>query len=161
MGRRGPPPTPTKVLEARGSWRAKARAGEVAPDPVIPRCPPWVDRDGRRLWREITRSLAEVGLVTKLDRVPMALLVDALTQYLRAKELISTDGALDGKKITHKTGTGSVIQHPAVGIMNKAWERVLKVSLQFGMTPAARAGLKGKEADQSDAAEKFLNFGEA
>ena len=59
---------------------------------------------------------------------------------LEAGEIVEA-AARDGVKFIATTDKGNVIQHPAVGVRNKAWERVVKLARQFGMTPSARAGM--------------------
>ena len=162
MGRRGPQPTPTAVLAARGSWRAAARKGEPQPKVCVPKPPTWLSDDGRRFWREIAGMLAELGVMTEADKYPLALLVDALAQYLAARESVTTDGKLDPEKATWTTDNGAVCQHPCVGIMNKAWDRVLKLSREFGMTPASRTGIAVGAKDgetEGEGKERLFSLG--
>jgi hypothetical protein len=42
MGKRGPPPTPTPILQLRGSWRGKLNRDEPQPEPVAPEKPSWL-----------------------------------------------------------------------------------------------------------------------
>ena len=159
MGKRGPQPTPTAVLAARGSWRAAARKGEPQPKIGVPECPSWISDIGREYWTEIAGMLAELGVMTEADRYPLALLVDALARYIAARDAVTTDGVLDQNKATYTTEGGAVCQHPAVGQMHKAWEQVLKLSREFGLTPASRAGITvGATSGEADGEKKDRLF---
>lgn len=59
MGKRGPAPTPTVTLQARGSWRAKSRAASEssAPRPGRPTCPSWLSDEARHCWARIVVAL--------------------------------------------------------------------------------------------------------
>ena len=141
MGRRGPQPTPTAVLEARGSWRAAARKGEPQPKVMVPDCPAWVSDLGREYWDEVAGMLAELGVMTEADRHPLALMVDALARYVAARAMVTTDGVLDEAKATYTTEGGAVCQHPAVNQMNKAMDQTMRLAREFGLTPSSRSGI--------------------
>jgi phage terminase small subunit len=66
MGLRGPQPTPTAILKARGSWRADIRTNEPSMEPGVPECPrkltkaqlAWWDRTVAIMLRMKTLTLA-------------------------------------------------------------------------------------------------------
>lgn len=152
MGKSGPPPTPTAILAARGSWRAAGREGEPQSPVCVPECPPWVNESARPWWAEIAGQLAEMGVMTAPNRVPLGLLVDALADYLAASKELSEQG------MTFKTDKGYVGQHPAVSIRVNAWERLLKVCKEFGLTPASRTSVRmvgGKEKPEDNKSRFF------
>lgn len=155
MGKRGPRPTPTKTLKARGSWLAKSRekAGEIDPPEGIPDCPTWVPGDVREWWQELTQQLAAVHLLTKQDRLTLALLVDAIHQYLQLRGIVESEG------YTSESVNGGICAHPAAAQMSKAWERVLKAAREFGLSPASRAGLHASPGDSKSKDGKSRFFG--
>ncbi len=65
MGARGPAPTPTKILEARGSWRAKARAGELTFPVERPECPAWLSTEARAEWDRVVERLEGAGVLAQ------------------------------------------------------------------------------------------------
>ena len=131
---------PSAVQKRLGTYRADRRAGEVTPAAESPRVPTWVKGRARKCWKEIAPILEENQLLTRLDQVALALLVAPLADYILAREILE-EAAQTETRFLSTTDKGNVIQHPAVGVMNKAWEKVLKVLVQFGMTPSARASL--------------------
>ena len=83
-----------------------------------------------------------------------------LTQYCYYwAQFVETSKLLDQMKYTVMTDKGNLIQHPMVAIVNKASERLEKLSREFGLSPSARASLKTKEPQPAgDPQEKFLRL---
>ena len=65
MGRRGPPPTPTPILRARGSPLATRRREltEAKGPAGKPRCPQWLDADAKAAWRQVVPLLEQMGVL--------------------------------------------------------------------------------------------------
>lgn len=148
MGRRGPKPTPTAILEARGSWRAKARkdAGEVEP-PLLkepPRPPPGLDRRGREMWKRITPRLIDLGVLAVTDLWALEHLCMAVDLYFQAHREIRKNG------ITMLTPQGMLVENPAVRVRQKAETTFQRYCACFGLTPADRPKLTAAAA-QPDA----------
>lgn len=135
MGKRGPKPTPTKTLKKRGSRRAEGRKGEPQPAPGEPIVPAWLSDDGKLCWQDHVGELSTLGIVTPRDSISYALLCQAYSDYIELLELVRKNGW------TAVSEKGGEYQQPAVGAMNKAWDRVMKACREFGMTPSARAGM--------------------
>lgn len=145
MGKRGPKPTPTKVLKLRGSNRVNRRKGEPEPPEAVPELPAWAAGCAAEVWAELLAELGAVGVTTSADGTTTAMLAEALGQYLEARREYEQDGP------TVTAESGALYQHPAVGRANKAFERFVKLARDFGLTPASRVGLKavadGKVSD--------------
>ncbi|NLZ02696.1 MAG: phage terminase small subunit P27 family [Pirellulaceae bacterium] len=140
MGKRGPTPTPSETLKRQGRYRPDRRKCEPEAPAANARKPAWIKGLAAKHWKQIAPLLIDAKLLTVLDTVALGLLCDALAEYLEAGEIVEA-AAKDGVKFIATTDKGNVIQHPAVGVRNKAWERVVKLARQFGMTPSARAGM--------------------
>jgi len=142
MGQRGPKPTATPVLKLRGSWRGKKRGPGLQGDQKRPARPIWLTGEGRKEWERVAPKLFENGLLTELDRVPLALYCQAYADYLEARAL--------ARSPLIKTTNGNVIQNPAVGVMNHAWKRCITAAARFGMTPADRNSVRAVEKPTAD-----------
>ncbi len=155
MGKRGPQKTPTKMLEARGSWRANGRDAEPEPEPISGAdCPEWIPELGQKWWPQICNELAAMNVLTTADLLAVGLLVDSLAQWLEYREVVKRDGVF----LTHPQ-SGHKILHPAYRASKDAWEQVLKVSREFGMTPASRANLSvSKETGSGGKKDKSRFF---
>ncbi len=67
MGARGRKPKPTALKRLDGTYRAD-RAAAHEPKPVgLPSCPRFLSDDGRREFRRVTKMLAEMGLIGRID----------------------------------------------------------------------------------------------
>jgi phage terminase small subunit len=139
MGRRGPARVPNKVLEARGSWRAKARSGGPQVEVGIPDCPAWVSSGAKKYWPDIAGELAGLGVMGKPYAISLGLLIDALAMYLQAKK-------------------GGNSRTAALW-----WEKVLKASKEFGMTPASVSAVQvsggGKGKNEEASKKRFFQAG--
>ena len=84
MGKRGPQPVPTNILDARGSWLAPARrkAGEPTMEPSTPSPPSWLKGAGLKEWKRITPRLEKLGVLCDTDRNVLARYCRAWSDYL-------------------------------------------------------------------------------
>lgn len=139
-----PKPTPTKVLEARGSWRADTRDGEPVPPPGVAECPAWVLGDAREHWELIVPQLRGMGIMSPLYTPGLALLVNSLGRYIEYEQRTTAEGA------TTITDKGNAIVNPTWAARNKAWDQVLKALREFGMTPAALTAVRAEKTDDQE-----------
>src|SRR5262245_889783 len=100
MGLRGPPPTPTAILNLRGSWRGKQRMGEVQFESGAPTCPAWLSKEAKAEWRRAVRLLASVGLLQKVDRALLACYCDCWAEVMTlTTEINRRDGPADAWRL--------------------------------------------------------------
>lgn len=163
MAKRGAKPTPTSVLRERGSWRAKLRNGEPQPDIGIPPIPDFLDKPRTRKWfTKIATDLLTSGLVTKIDGISLALMVDAMDRFVTVREELRTGKEYDADKFLLETATeGCKKANPQVQNLHTAWEQLKRYALEFGMSPSARTSIRtsdGKKSDESPItfADKYL-----
>jgi P27 family predicted phage terminase small subunit len=101
-------------------------------------------------WRQIAPVLDDMRVLTAADGIPLALLCDALADYVAARKAIDTAEEETGTRFIAATDKGNLIQHPAVGVANKSWERVLKACREFGLTPSSRSSVRVAGAERDD-----------
>lgn len=155
MGRRGPPPTPTKLLQMRGSWRANARKGEPEPssrDARVPRRPEFLRAIGREAvaaWDWIAPRLGRMKILTGIDRDALARWCVMWAQWRAAVDYIAKNGPTLEKTILTQDGyVTEVKDHPAVARSMRLEERLTKLGAKFGMTPADRRAMAGATAGE-------------
>jgi P27 family predicted phage terminase small subunit len=160
MGLRGPPPTPQKVLEMRGSWRAKeiAKTG-VQVDPVIPERPKWLtSKVSKAAWKHITRMLGNARIIAELDQTALGRYCVLLEQWLTCKEWIDKHGMVHGVKGADGALQG-VEEWPQFAMEVKLSTLLGKLEAQFGLTPSARARISvGVTPQKDEAAEKKKKY---
>ncbi len=181
MGRL-PKPTTLKALE--GTQRADRlnHAEPQAPALQIGARPPsWLRGTRRRqAWAELSALLRDAQVLTVLDALALAELVDAYGDYIEASDVVMGRAcAFCGEPLTSKrrctapvagheggrryyttvTDAGSLMirPHPAMAIRANAWERIVKMLDRFGMAPAPRARVSAAKAEDHDPVAEFLD----
>ena len=129
MAGTGRAPTPTIILENRGSWRAKAR--KKSGEPVLPlgepEAPDFLPAEARAEWERQVIHLRTMGLLVEADR---ALLVVYCTAW-----------ATFAKTFTARP-RGLRAQDRNFRQRQAAQDMLLKVAQQFGFSPSARTRVR-------------------
>ena len=150
MGKRGPAATPTETLKLRGSWRADVRKNEPQPEKGRPKCPKWLRPKAKMYWKRLVPQLDDMGILTLVDGNALARYCQTMAKWREAEEFLASHGEL----YPVKDEGGNVLrfkQYPQVSTAIKLADQALRLEQQFGLTPAARAGLdapaKPKDTD--------------
>jgi P27 family predicted phage terminase small subunit len=145
VGKRGPPRTPTPLLELRGSWRAGTRKGEPRPRRSRPRPPDWLSDDAKAVFVVLVRHLFPLGVVARLDEGALGRYADLFVQYRKASEWVTKHGDVyvvpgqTGKD--GKAGPASFRTYPQAYRALALANELLRLEREFGLTSAARARL--------------------
>lgn len=148
----GPMPTPTAILEARGSGLVSKRKGEPKPPVGVPKCPACLSRQAKKAWREMSKSLESQGLITVVDWMSFACLCQAWAEFEIATRMLDEEGR------TIKTTSGYMQPHPAVSMQRSAWASVKAYSALFGLDPAdrARMNIAPPKEEKKDGKSKYF-----
>lgn len=150
MGHRGPQPTPTPILQARGSWRAGERSGEIQFETKAPTCPAWLSPEAKAEWRRQMKQLTLAGLVQSVDRSAMAVYCEAWGEFVLAVD-----------QIQQRTARGEIgldVCVKLIRLKNAAAERVIRLADRFGFSPAARARIKSPPREEGKPSGKARFF---
>lgn len=109
-----------RVVEGAGDW------GDVSPPAHIP-------EQMRDEWRTVAIDLRERKLLTDAMTGSLDAYILALWNMRRAQEQIDLHGLLVD------AGKGILKQNPAVSLLGKAQQVVLRLSMELGLTPASRS----------------------
>jgi phage terminase small subunit len=132
MGRR-PHPTALKLLRGNPGKRPLNYREPQAPIGLGPP-PAHLEPGSRAIWLELAPVLEQAWLGTVLDPLCLELLADQLADYRRFRR--------DPKHVAFAAG---------------AWKRVVRLAVEFGLTPSSRARLLVLPAPgEADHFEKFL-----
>lgn len=140
MGLRGPAPTPTSILELRGSWKTKMRTKEPKPTRGKPPCPPELDDRERGVWRKATKILDEMNVLTVADGNLVARYCVLFVRWWDLQAFIKKYGMHFPIK-NEKGDVKCFQQFPEVGAANKTGMELLRIEQQLGLTPAARTSI--------------------
>lgn len=152
MAGKGPPKTPSKVLEMRGSWRAKTRTGEPKPASNALTCPAYLDDDGKKLWRTLTRQLKGMGIIGSVDAQALGRYCQLHTRWLAAEAEIKKSGSIAPTLNADGEVTGWRVA-AAVKIAGDLADKLLRLEMNYGMTASARASLSVAPDKKSSAGD--------
>lgn len=159
MGRRGPPPKPTKLKVLQGNpGHQKLNKNEPEPKQAVGmRCPKWMPDEGRKEWRRVVPELERLGLLSVIDQAALEGFCYSYAQWRKQVEWIAINGDVFPIR-DKKTGKITYLQQvPQVAMGQKALNEMRKFAQEFGLTPAARARLQtpNKEVDAAELEKYF------
>lgn len=131
-------------------------AGDIPAPPLTSFEPPeHLSETARILWVDLCELLAEVGLVTQLDKIALSQLCEAFADWCNAAQelaenTITVVKVKNGKRtytqkpsryqeITDAQGNTKLVPHPAMAVMSDADKRIRQWLVEFGLTPSSRA----------------------
>jgi P27 family predicted phage terminase small subunit len=118
----------------------------------IPVAPDWLKGEAKLEWNRVTSKLSELGILTELDRAVLVSYCQTWADYMDALKYCKTSLV--------KTGQGSIVQNPAIGIKNRALQLLLRAAAELGMTPSSRASMvKPQENQEEKGAHFFKKWG--
>ena len=162
MARTGRPRIPTHLKILRGNPGKRAadiNTEEPKPPVVIPSCPKHVQGEARKEWRRITKELATLELIAKLDRAAVAAYCVQWARWVEAENKLTVmDDGQAVEPTVFKTPTGYPMQSPWLSISNKALELMHKFLTEFGLTAASRTRLKVETKKPEAAAHGAKRF---
>ena len=146
MGRRGPRPTPTNILNMRGSWRATARTDEPEPERDTPACPKWLRPAAKRAWRELVPQLEGMGILGTCDRNALIRYCEVWARWRAAEEFLIQSGDMYVVRgpATSQKAVGPILavkEYPQSQLAIRLADQLLKLEREFGLTPSARASM--------------------
>lgn len=147
--RRGPAPTPTKILELRGSRRAGRNTNEPKPDKGRPRCPVWLKGNAKTEWKKLVEMTDRMGILTKVDGNALARYCRLWQRWRRAEDFIEEHG----DQYPVKDGKGNTVGFrifPSAKIASILCVELRRLECEFGLTPASRTRISS-EATQAGA----------
>lgn len=150
---RGRKPTASVVKLITGNPGKRAfNKQEAKPPPAVPEPPIILKGDALREWRRVTVLLADVGLITKLDRAVIAAYCQAWARWLECERMLASTGMI------MRTPNGYPAYSPYLSAANKAMDQLRHLSEQIGLSGSARSRIKAAEPSAGmDPAEAFLS----
>ena len=162
MGRRGPAPTPTPILQLRGSWRANARKNEPSPARKAPAKPRGMSREASATWDYLVPKLVKMGVLAEVDRNALHRYCETWARWKRAGKFLRENGETYPLYETDKNGNERVKYHapfPEVSIYRGTSDMLHRMEQQFGLSPSARASIEVPNGmdEESELEKKFFS----
>lgn len=145
-----PKPTVLKLIQGNPGKRAINRR-EPQPRAGIPPCPKHLSRPARVEWKRVAEQLAEIGLLTQIDRAALAAYCQAWGRWVESEEKLAQAGTII------KSPNGYPMPSPYLTVANKAMRQMHSLLNEFGMTPSSRSRLKAGMPQEADPFDDLLN----
>jgi P27 family predicted phage terminase small subunit len=151
VGRRGPPPKPTKLKKLEGTYRKDRDVGrELEPPPGVPVRPKWLDREACAEWDRVVPQLVELKVLTGLDGAALERYCVAHSNWVKAQRDVQKNGAV------LKSQFGPM-KNPNVKIAQDERAAARLLAGELGLSPSARSRVKVPEKTPDvDETEGFL-----
>lgn len=131
-GGRRPKPSALKLLAGNPGHRP-VNTNEPRPRAVLPKCPPVLQGEAKREWRRMAKKLHDAGLLSEIDGAALTTYCLTWARLMDAEEKLRTIGAVV------KTPNGWLAHSPYLAIATKATEQLVRILVEFGMTPSSRS----------------------
>ena len=93
MGRRGPPPKPTRLKVISGNpGKRPLNKREPQPRKEAPRCPNWLTPDAKRVWKDLVPRLKRMGVLTEVDGGALAAYCQTFARWRETEEFLAKHG---------------------------------------------------------------------
>jgi P27 family predicted phage terminase small subunit len=141
MGHRGPAPTPTAILQRRGSWHANRRSGE----PILPAMPPPKPSElgpvAAQVWDTYEPILLHMGVLTEADGIAFQVLCETYEAWWNAYNFCRHHKVR--KAVYDRSGqVVKYVTHPKLKERERMTEQLTRILREFGLTPSARTAIK-------------------
>jgi P27 family predicted phage terminase small subunit len=131
---RKPVPTAIKKLNGNPGRRPLNKdEPEIAVSLIVPKAPDHLDCIATEEWTRMATHLHGASVITEVDLKTLEAYATAYSRWRQAEEIIKEDGLL------YTTATGTIIQHPAVGIANTSMKEMVRYAVELGATPSSRS----------------------
>jgi P27 family predicted phage terminase small subunit len=151
---RGRRPRPTHLKLVTGN-PGKRRLNSAEPRPAggLPQPPAELTADAKTEWQRVAKRLHALGLLTTVDRAPLAAYCQAWGRWRQAERALAEMAKLDPVTgaLMIKTKEGNAIQNPVLGVANRAMADMVRYAAEFGMTPSSRSRMQASPTDRGNA----------
>ena len=142
MGRRGPPPKPTALkLMAGNPGKRPLNKREPRPRRTTPRCPAWLNKNAKTVWRRMVPELRDMGVLTVVDGEALAAFCQTYARWREAEEFLTKHGLVYPLR-DEKGHVRCMQQFPQVSIARNMLLALKAFYQEFGMTPASRSRIE-------------------
>ena len=101
------------------------------------------------VWGELAPQLLELGTLTIADGVALEILCNQIANLRDAQADIDTNGQIENTKHGRR-------KNPACNVVNESAKQVRALLGEFGLTPAARAGIPSTNPAHANLLEQWL-----
>lgn len=141
---RKPKPTNIRVLQGNPGRRPLPENEPQPPEgEIVP--PSTLSPAALEYWKQHEPILLAMGVLTTADVAALAEMCEVEAEFWAARAVVHAEGMF----MTFEGGR--LIEHPAVKVASDAQKRLMRLQVEFGLTPSSRTRVKAqpKEAKKS------------
>jgi len=154
---RGAKPVPTQLKLLRGNPGKRPISEGMRPEQSaeIPDPPAFITGYAADEWWCVATELHRLGVLTKIDCVPLAAYCHAYGIWREASELLARCADDPVKGYVVRNGSGGPMENPLLYTVRKSAADMMRYANEFGLTPASRARITSGVNGDQDAGSKF------
>jgi P27 family predicted phage terminase small subunit len=147
MKGRKPLPTQLKAIEGNRGKRPLPQ-NEPKPAPIMPGMPDWLDEIAIQEWQRLAPSLTRLGLLTEIDYIPFATLMQEYSDMIQLRRYINENG----RTYQHENvkGNANETTRPEVYMLQKCVQNIKAFCAEFGLTASSRGRIQVPGVDDED-----------
>ena len=127
-------PTKLKILQGNKGHRKILPEPEPLKKQRTPSPPRKLSKVAKAEWKRLAKELHRLGLLTVVDVTMLEMYCLAYGRWMDAEEHVRLEGTIVLSPLKE-----TPMQNPYLSIANRAMEQMLKLSQEFGFTPASRS----------------------
>ncbi len=129
------------------------------PNKAKPTCPNWLDKEAKKVWKQVTEILDELRILSRTDTNVISRYCVMFVRWKKAEEFLARNGhAYVTKK--EDGSIQSVRQYPQVAVANNLTLNLLRIEQEFGLTPSARSRIQiDFPNEEVDELQRFIDEG--
>lgn len=108
-------------------------------------------------WGRISQDLAQLGLLSRIDRAALAVYCECWSDWVEASKMCVTKEGNDRKVI--KTAAGNFVENPYFSIKKRCAELLHKYIQEFGLSPASRTKIDASPLPALESGNPFAEIG--
>jgi P27 family predicted phage terminase small subunit len=158
MGRKA---VPVQLKLLRGNpGKQRLRDDAMYPDQFtdVPDPPSFITGYACDEWYNVATELHRLGVLTKVDCIPLAAYCHAYGQWRDAAEMLAEMREEKARGLVIRGSLGGAVENPLLYIARKAAADMMKYAAEFGLTPAARSRVAGRGKSDDDQGSKFAGL---
>lgn len=136
MGKRGPAPKPTALRLLHGDQPKRINTREPQPLDVPVSKPHWLSPLAEEEWDRLAPHLVAMGTFKATDEAVFAAYCEAVGRFRRLAEVAARTAPLI------KGREGTMVKNPVYAQLTAVETTIRILAREFGLTPAARAGIR-------------------
>ena len=150
---------PTKLKEMQGTTRnCRLVENEMVVDLVtkLPEAPSWLSVIGKEEWKKVTTQLFHIEMLHTVDLRMVEAYCNEMSLYIETETMLREKGRIQAFR--NPDGTLKHTQAvPYQKIAKDALNSALKLAVQFGLTPVARASISAPTTNNNTQINNYFD----